>query len=95
MKISLDSPVFKNGPFSAWLRIHKREFEIYLSVIVYIEPLLWYAFLGFEENKFDNKLNKLGITIININKEVAKETVKIAKAEYKKLPLNIMLVTIL
>ncbi|MGQ4834195.1 MAG: PIN domain-containing protein [Candidatus Asgardarchaeia archaeon] len=88
MIINLDSFVFKNRPFLSWLRLHKDDYEIYISIVVYIEVLLWYLFMEIPTDVFERELAKMNIHIVNIDKEICQKTALIAKGYNNLLPFK-------
>lgn len=87
IKIGLDSNVFKNRRFLEWLR-DTGGFDIHISIIVFMETLLWYLRLGLSKEDFIDDLNKIGIKVINFNDEIASRVVDIATRQGKKFPFR-------
>ena len=87
LRIGLDSNVFKNRKFLEWLR-HTEKFEIHISVIVYVETLLWYLKIGLKDNDFKDDLKKLKVEVADLNESLASLVAKNAKKYSKKFPFR-------
>lgn len=88
MKIGLDSSVFKNRGFLAWLSLNREKFDTHISVIVYVETALWYSHLGLSINDLDRELNKINVKVVDFSKDLARKVVQFAKQYSKQLPFK-------
>lgn len=87
LRIGLDSNVFKNRKFLDWLR-YTGKFNVHISVIVYIETLLWYLKLGLKDEDFKDDLKKLKVEIVDLNESLASLIAKNAVKYGKKFPFK-------
>ena len=74
LRIGLDSNVFRNRRFLDWLR-YIGKFEVHISIIVYIETLLWYYKLGLKDADLIDDLNKLRVEIVDLDGKIASLTI--------------------
>ena len=88
MKIGLDSSVFKNRGFLAWLSLNKEKFDTHISVIVYVETALWYLHIGLSISDLDRELNKMNIKVVDFTQNIAKKVAQFAKKYSKQLPFK-------
>jgi len=87
IKIGLDSNVFKNRKFLEWL-IDTGGFISHISIIVYMETLLWYLRLGLKKEDFIEDLDKIGVKVIGLNREIASRVADIAVKHGKSFPFK-------
>ncbi|HEW94024.1 MAG TPA: PIN domain-containing protein [Thermoprotei archaeon] len=87
LRIGLDSNVFRNRRFLDWLR-HVGEFKIHISIIVYIETLLWYYRIGLSEEDYNDDLDKLGVEVVDLDRRIASLTVENILKYGSKLPFK-------
>ena len=88
MNISLDSSIFKDTNFLIWLEVNKERFSISISVVVYIETLLWYLFMGLSEKTFEEIIEKLEVDVVPVSEEIGRIVAITAKAYNKQLPFK-------
>ncbi len=70
MKLALDSGVFRNRRFLEWLRYAEKH-DLQISIIAYVETLLWYKALGLKQEDFDEELKNLGISVTELSRDLA------------------------
>ena len=88
MILSLDSSIFKNIEFLLWLKANEEKVTLYISVLVYIETLLWYLLRGLTEKRFKSDLKKLHINVVPVSEELGDTVATIAKKYNKQLPFK-------
>lgn len=88
MRITLDSNCFKNQPFIDFLIVNKSEIEIHLSVISYIETLIWYQFRGLDIDDFDSEIEDLNAKIDLLDKNVGKKISEMVIFKNKTFPFK-------
>ena len=89
MKISIDSNCFGNLNFIDFLIEHRNNFEIHLSIIVFIETLIWYKLRGLKFDDFEADLKELKVKIDSLTEEIGKKISDIAITKNKTFPFNI------
>ncbi len=87
LRIGLDSNVFKNRRFLDWLR-YTGKFNVHVSIIVYVETLLWYLRLGLKIDDFMDDLKKLKVEVVDLNESLALLIVKNAAKYGKEFPFK-------
>ncbi len=87
-KLMLDSAVFAERSFLAWLRLKRGHFEVYVSPIVYAETALWYMYVGIGVEALERDLEALGAEVPPITREAAKLAAEAAYANRRLLPFR-------
>jgi predicted nucleic acid-binding protein len=87
VKLALDSGVFRNRPFLEWLR-YANKHQLEISIIAYVETLLWYRSRGLERTDFDEELEKLGICVTELSQDLADKTTANALKHRKAFPFK-------
>lgn len=87
MKLALDSGVFRNRSFLEWLR-YTNKHELEISIITYTETLLWYKALGLKRQDFDQELENLAISVVELSLDVADRTTANALRYRKDSPFK-------
>ena len=87
MKLTLDSGVFRNRPFLEWLR-YTNKHQLEISIITYVETLLWYRSRGLKRTDFDEELENLGISIRELSQDLADKTTTNALKHRKAFPFK-------
>ncbi len=88
MKIMLDSMIFGERSFLAWLRINTKQFRVFISPIVYAETALWYLYSGLGTEDLKADLLALNAEVPPITEEVAKIVAERAYINRKNLPFR-------
>ena len=87
MKLALDSGVFRNRPFLGWLR-YTNKHQLQISIIAYVETLLWYKSRGLKKTDFDEELENLGIDVTELSQDLADKTTANALKHRKTSPFK-------
>ena len=87
LNIGLDSTIFRNRPFLEWLR-EIGGYSIHISIIVYVETLLWYKALGLTKEDFDSELVKLRSEKRAITDQIAESTTTLALRYRREYPFR-------
>jgi predicted nucleic acid-binding protein len=87
LKLSLDSSIFRNRRFLEWVRYTKKH-NAHVSIIVYVETLLWYKALGLTKGDFDNELAEAGIAVIELTESLADRVTANALKHRKAFPFK-------
>ncbi len=88
LRIMLDSMIFGERSFLAWLRINVKRFNIFVSPIVYTETSLWYLYSGLRTEDLRADLLALKAEIPPITEEAAKIAAERAYINRKRLPFR-------
>jgi predicted nucleic acid-binding protein len=59
-----------------------------MSIIAYVETLLWYKSRGLKRRDFDEELENLGVGVTEVSKEIADETTARALKHRKTFPFK-------
>lgn len=87
LRIGLDSTVFRNRVFLEWLR-EAALFSIHISILVYVETLLWYKLLGLSRQDFDRELGKLPASIRALTEALADQATGFALQHRREHPFH-------
>ena len=87
IRIGLDSNVFRNRKFLSWLR-DIGGLKIHISIIVFVETLIWYLKLGLSRNDFIDDLTKLGVEIVDLNESIASRVAETAIKHGDEFPFR-------
>ncbi len=88
MKVLFDSNIFGNEDIILWFYANKEKFKISMSVISYVETLLWYR-RHKKQDLFEKEIiEHLDIKIISLDKDICKKTVENAIISANKLPFK-------
>ena len=87
LKLALDSSVFRNRRFLEWLR-YTNKHEVQVSILAYVETLLWYKVLGLNRKDFDEELASLGVSITELSQNLADKTTANALKHRKAFPFK-------
>ena len=88
MKITLDSNCFKNQTFIDFLIENRNELETHLSIIVYIETLIWYQFRGLKVGDFDSEIEDINAKIDFMDKDVSIKISEMVVLKNKSFPFK-------
>ena len=87
MKLALDSGVFRNRRFLEWLR-HTNKYGLEISIISYVETLLWYKALGLKRADFDEELQNLAVSVQELSRNLADRATANASRYGKGFPFK-------
>ncbi|HDM92000.1 MAG TPA: hypothetical protein ENG69_01235 [Candidatus Korarchaeota archaeon] len=87
-RIMLDSTVFKERSFLAWLRLNSDRFSVYISPVVYAETALWYIYSGLGAEDLEEDLKALKAEVPPISREAARLAAETAYANRRRLPFR-------
>ena len=79
--------MFRNRRFLEWLRYTKKH-DLEVSIITYLETLLWYKTLGLKTEDFDEELENLGITVTELSQTLADRATANALKHRKAFPFK-------
>lgn len=87
LKLGLDSSIFRNRRFLEWLRYTKKH-DPHLSIVAYVETLLWYKALGLTKADFDGELANIGISVMGLSEPLADRVTYYAIKHRKTFPFR-------
>ena len=87
-RVMLDSTVFRERSFLAWLRLNSRRVNIYVSPVVYAETALWYIYSGLSVEDLEEDLKVLGAEVPPISREAARMAAEAAYDNRRRLPFR-------
>ena len=79
--------MFRNRPFLEWLR-YTNKHQLEISIITYVETLLWYRSRGFKKTDFDEELESLGMDVTKLSQEMADKITGNALKHRKTFPFK-------
>jgi len=79
--------VFRNRPFLEWLR-YTNKHQLEISIIVYVETLLWYKSRGIKRTDFEEELQRLGVDVAELSRDIADKTNANALKHRKTFPFK-------
>ena len=88
MKISLDSNCFRNLDFIDFLTENSDKIEVHLSIIVFIETLIWYKFKGLQTKDFMLELKDLEAKVDLLNEEIGEKVSDIVIQKNQTFPFK-------
>jgi predicted nucleic acid-binding protein len=62
--------VFRNRRFLEWLR-YTNKHDLQISIIAYVETLLWYKALGLKREDLDEELKNLEVSVTELSQDLA------------------------
>jgi predicted nucleic acid-binding protein len=87
VKLALDSGIFRNRRFLEWLR-YTNKHDLEISIITYVETLLWYKALGLKREDLDQELQSLAISVLELSQDLADKTTANALRHRKSFPFK-------
>ena len=87
LKLALDSGVFRNRRFLEWLR-YTNKHDVQVSILAYVETLLWYKVLGLNRKDFDQELANVGIAVTGLSETLADKITANAVKHRKTFPFR-------
>ena len=79
--------MFRNRRFLEWLR-YTNKHDVQVSILAYVETLLWYKVLGLNRKDFDEELASLGVSITELSQNLADKTTANALKHRKAFPFK-------
>ena len=79
--------MFRNRRFLEWLR-YTNKHDVQVSILAYVETLLWYKVLGLNRKDFDQELANVGIAVTGLSETLADKITANAVKHRKTFPFR-------